>query len=102
MNNATLTTRLILLLALPFLGVAVFGVRSAWDKGNAVAVYARLRSSNTVANQLGNLVHELQRERGRSAVFIGNKGARFAVELPEQQRATDAAWQRLREILPAF
>jgi methyl-accepting chemotaxis protein len=35
------------------------------------------------------VVHELQKERGMSAGFIGSKGAKFAAELPKQRELTD-------------
>jgi methyl-accepting chemotaxis protein len=101
-RRATLTTRLTLLLTLPFLGVLGFGLRGAWEKGNTSSTYARLRASSAVLNQWGNVVHELQRERGRSAVFVGSKGARFSKEIVTQQQATDATLAKLRELLTTF
>lgn len=35
------------------------------------------------------LVHELQKERGRSSGFLNSKGAKFSVELSEQKKSTD-------------
>ena len=40
---------------------------------------------------ISRLVHELQRELGVSAVFIGSKGSQFRGELPKQRERTDAA-----------
>ncbi|MEC9483581.1 MAG: nitrate- and nitrite sensing domain-containing protein [Halomonas sp.] len=37
----------------------------------------------------GNLVHELQRERGMTAAFLGSQGKNFRAELPAQRKATD-------------
>ena len=44
---------------------------------------------NAVA--VSNLVHELQKERGLSAGFIGSQGARFGADLEKQRQRTDAA-----------
>lgn len=41
------------------------------------------------------LVHEVQRERGASAVFVGSKGERFGPEMKAQRLLTDKAHQRL-------
>ncbi|WP_350333295.1 methyl-accepting chemotaxis protein [Coralliovum pocilloporae] len=40
---------------------------------------------------LSAVVHELQKERGRSAGFIGSKGAKFSDTLPRQRGDTDKA-----------
>ena len=48
-----------------------------------------------VTNQL---VHELQKERGMSAGFIGSKGASFASALPDQRRLTDNALSELKTV----
>ncbi len=46
------------------------------------------------------LVHELQRERGSSAVYLGSNGQRFQAELETQRRATDVAYAALMTVLP--
>jgi methyl-accepting chemotaxis protein len=94
MQKLTLAVRLTLLLALPLVGVLAFGVAGGWSKYREMRAYASIRASGTVLYELGNVVHELQRERGRAAVFVGRKGAKFAQELPVQQQATDAAIAR--------
>src|SRR5437762_11034858 len=102
MQKLTLTFRLILLLSLPLLGVGVFGALGAWQKWAVARDYARLHDSNAVLGGIGNLIHELQKERGRAAVFVGRKGAKFAAELPVQQEATTAALARLQSVVAGF
>src|SRR5438045_8061145 len=91
MKKLTLSSRLILLLAFPLAGAVVFGGYAAWGKWTVAREYAQLRVNSVALGQVGNVIHELQRERGRSAVFIGRHGAKFAAELPVQQQATDGA-----------
>lgn len=43
-----------------------------------------------------------KRERGRSAVFLSSKGAKFVTELPAQQQITAAQIARLNEALKNF
>lgn len=102
MKRFTLTARLVLLLLLPLSGVAAFGMLGAWTKWKAVQTYGRLQSSTAVVGEIGNLVHELQKERGRSAVFAGSKGSKFAAELSEQQQFADAELRKLSDLLPHF
>jgi methyl-accepting chemotaxis protein len=98
----SLTWRLVLLLALPLAGALCFGLSGAWGKWQVSRNYDRMLTSTDVLGQIGNVVHELQKERGRSAVFVGSKGAKFASELAAQQRATDAELERLQKLLPGF
>jgi methyl-accepting chemotaxis protein len=45
------------------------------------------------------VVHELQKERGLSAGFIGSKGAKFVDELKKQRELTDSQQQALRKLV---
>ena len=46
-----------------------------------------------LATDLSNLVHEQQKERGASAVYLGSQGQRFATELAAQRLETDGKRQ---------
>ena len=73
-----------LLLALAFaisLGMDRFAVTREADRLAEVVELSQLG---------GALAHELQKERGMSAVFIASKGANFGAELENQRRETDA------------
>lgn len=102
MKNITLTIRLVLLLALPVAGIVYFSTRDAAEKWRTVQSYRALARSAEVLGHIGNLVHELQRERGRSAVFIGTRGARFASETTTQRQVTDSARAALQQQLVGF
>jgi len=43
------------------------------------------------------LVHELQKERGMSAGYLGSKGKKFSSELPAHQAVTDSRIKVLKE-----
>ncbi len=47
----------------------------------------------------GNLVHELQKERGASAGFTNSKGAKFAVVLSKQRESTNVKREALQAVL---
>ena len=48
------------------------------------------------------LVHELQKERGATAGFMGSKGAKFTQELDSQRKSTDGKNQALQKLLSTF
>ncbi|KZL02702.1 MULTISPECIES: methyl-accepting chemotaxis protein [unclassified Pseudovibrio] len=52
---------------------------------------AALSQLTRLSVKIGSLVHEQQKERGATALFLASKGQQFAVDLKEQRRATDTA-----------
>ncbi|MEZ5937969.1 MAG: methyl-accepting chemotaxis protein [Hyphomonadaceae bacterium] len=52
----------------------------------------------TVAPAVSALVHELQKERGLSAGFVGSSGERFGRRLAEQRETTNAALARFQSL----
>ncbi len=102
LKNLTVTTSLLLLVALPLAGLSFFGARSAYEKWSVYRDYRRLEANSAVLQQIGQTVHELQKERGRSAGFLGSKGAQFGEELRRQRLASDAAHARLDVLLEGF
>jgi hypothetical protein len=83
MNSISIRARLIGLVALLILPVlAAGGIYIGKENANA-------RDAETVgrivrfSTAVGNLVHELQKERGSTAVFVGSRGQNFGPELRE-------------------
>ena len=102
MKQTKLQTKLLLLLALPLVAALLFGSRGAWEKWQVVRECAALQTSSGVLSQFGATVHELQKERGRSAVFLESKGTMFAAELPAQRQITDRQVAKLNDSLKQF
>jgi len=102
MKNTSLATKLFLLLLLPLAAVAFFGVRSSLEKWGVYRDYVALEPNSAVLQQIGHTVHELQKERGRSAGFISSQGAQFTAELRDQRQATDGKLAELTEHLRTF
>lgn len=102
MKHAKLSTKLIVLLAVPLLALVLFGVLGAVEKWTIVRDYVRLEGNAAVMERIGTVAHELQRERGRTAVFINSKGTKFVTELPAQRQATDRRSAELQEQLATF
>ncbi len=65
------------------------------DKAHVVAETGTLAAVAPLAAELSAVVHEMQKERGSSAIFIGSKGERFGDEMRAQRKATDQARERL-------
>lgn len=102
MLRLNLGNKLALLVSIPLLGMLFFSGRSALEKWEVWKSYERLEDNSKVLIQLGEVVHQLQKERGRSSVFINSKGERMVNELPEERRTTDGQITKLQNLLKTF
>jgi methyl-accepting chemotaxis protein len=84
-----MTTKLMIVAAIPFfalLGLTGYNLLNKWADRSEMANLSELA---TGLADVSRLVHELQRERGASVVYIGSKGGQFRTELSQQRQATD-------------
>lgn len=95
----TIRTRLAIATLLPLLGLAYFAGQGLLESYHLKAEMGSVRQSTARAGKISNLVHELQKERGLSAGYLGSKGAKFANELRAQRGETD---QRLEALSAAL
>ncbi len=61
--------------------------------------YARNNEIVNIDVAISSLIHELQKERGMTASFLGSKGSKFVQELPEQRKQTDEKITHLKEYI---
>ncbi len=89
MKTLTIRAKLVLLLMVPLAGLLFYAVTSSKE------IYHEWRDAATteplveLAVAVGNLVHELQIERGSTGGFVQSKGQKFAAELPGYRAETD-------------
>ena len=90
LNSLKIKTKLLLLAGVPalaLLGITAFGALQMFDHLRDVR---HAQSLGTFVVAVGEVVHELQKERGMSAGFLSSKGSKFADRLPKQREASDA------------
>ncbi len=102
MKNLSLLVKLLLLVLAPVAGLVGFGVWGVREKYQEVASIRRLEKNSAVMDQMGEVVHELQKERGRTAGFLNGKGKVFVEELKTQRKDTDARLAVLTGLLADF
>ncbi|SIS57228.1 methyl-accepting chemotaxis protein [Neptunomonas antarctica] len=94
MKNLSFTYKLLLLIALPvfistvMLVAQVVNSYSVSGESRELAIYTELVTVNSA------LVHELQKERGATAGFLGSKGQQFSDVLNQQRRSTQKVQQQ--------
>ncbi len=99
-NNIPVAGRILIALVLPVAGLLAFGGLTLVNQGQRAGDMAAVYRLADVAPVISNLVHELQKERGASAGFIGSGGSdAFRQKLADQREATD---KRRKELLKAW
>ena len=99
-SRLSIPARIVVLCIFPALVIAFLGGRwlvHDWlllrHEQNITSIIAR-------APALSGLIHELQKERGTSAGYIGSKGREFKDELAAQRSDTDRALAIFRQTIP--
>jgi methyl-accepting chemotaxis protein len=90
-KDLKVAVRIALACALPMLlvmGFAISSLGSAWQTSSRSAEIARMAESSI---RFGDLIHELQKERGTSSGFLTSRGQTFREELPKRRAETDSA-----------
>ncbi|MCC6232726.1 MAG: nitrate- and nitrite sensing domain-containing protein [Verrucomicrobiales bacterium] len=91
-----LATRLLLMQGIPLLGLLLLAGTAIQHCLTERASLEVQRQSVAFLTSIGSLIHELQKERGRSAGFLSSGGLKFATELPQQHQATDGPLEQYR------
>ncbi|GGY08849.1 hypothetical protein GCM10007160_40270 [Litchfieldella qijiaojingensis] len=83
--------RLLLMAAIPFLGLLFFAVSDMIEKRHLLNEAETAGLLSEFSGKVGTLVHHLQRERGASAVYLASQGQEGGDALASQRRLTDEA-----------
>ena len=102
LKDVKIGTRISLSLVLPLVGLLLFSGYTAAINFKTASEMGELRELALLAPTISALVHEMQKERGASAGFIGSKGTKFTKKLPDQRKLTDARRASLSEAFQAF
>jgi methyl-accepting chemotaxis protein len=101
-KNMKIGTRIVLALVAPIVGLLLFSGFLVLEKRQIVTVMDDIQELANLAPVISDLVHELQKEHGQSAVFINSEGKAFADTLPGQRRITDKRRAELESALGSF
>ena len=92
-------SKLMLLLALPLIGLIVISTKAILTDYSNVKTLEKLNTGIQLSVVLSELVHETQKERGMTAGFLGSKGNKFKLELPNQRELTNTKIKKLKEFI---
>ncbi len=101
-TNIKISQMIMFIVAMPILVMMFFSTQTVMremEKNTSMADLGRL---TTLAVTMSNLVHEQQKERGATAVYVGSRGQRFGSELASQRQETDHKRETLENFLKDF
>ena len=102
LRQMSLKFKILLIVVLP-LGAYIYtagtGLFTGYKELNS---YNAIHELSLLSSNISNVVHELQKERGASAGFLGSKGKKFGEKLSAQRRDTDTKKNILKDSLVDF
>ncbi|TCK05294.1 nitrate- and nitrite sensing domain-containing protein [Phorcysia thermohydrogeniphila] len=91
--------RITVLTVVPLIVVLIFAYFLISESFKQVKSAESLEKGIILSTKISAVVHELQKERGRSAGFLGSGGKEFKEELREQRLLTDKAISELKAVV---
>lgn len=88
-SNLSFRKKIFTLLALPMLGFLWLSVSAIIKNVSIKNEMSTIASLTELSVAYSELVHELQKERGMTAGFLGSKGSKFGNKLKNQRQNTD-------------
>ncbi len=102
MSKLKIGNKLVLLVAVPMAGLLYFSVGDVLDSIAEVRRMTSLQEISELGVKISALVHETQKERGASALYLGSGGDKFGEELQAQHNSTDQRIVDLHAYLENF
>ncbi|MEA1972918.1 MAG: nitrate- and nitrite sensing domain-containing protein [Candidatus Cloacimonadota bacterium] len=101
-KNLKLSTKVMIITLIPIIIVIIGSASVLISQNNTVVELHKVKKLTKLAEKVSAVVHELQKERGRSAMFIGSNGTKSVSELPQQRKLTDEKAKILFTFLENF
>ena len=99
---SSIRAKLILMVTIPALALLYFAGTGVLERQAISKEMAELEALVEVSVKIGAVAHEMQKERGMSASFLGSNGVKFAAELPAQRNKTDNVLEGFQSTLSRF
>ena len=99
LNRLKIKTKLLLLAGVPALVLVILTLIGVTRLMTEIQEARHAQNIAALVTALGEVAHELQKERGMSAGFLASRGAKFADRLPGQRAASDTEIEGLHAAL---
>lgn len=101
-NNLRLMSAIMLVASLPIIMAVFFASMLIFENIQTKREMDRLAQVVEVGVQMTRVVHEQQKERGATSIFLTTEGAEFGDYLTDQRRQTDAQIAILKDMTEGF
>lgn len=101
-RNMKISQAILLVALVPIAVSVLFSAQMVWGEMRKVKDLNRLAPLTEFTVILSNLIHEQQKERGATAVFLGSNGTKFRKEVGDQRHETDKKREDLQGFLKTF
>lgn len=93
-----LSTQIIAILLMPLCALTGLGLRDVWERYRVYEQGAAFEQLSALGVYFGDLIHEYQKERGRTAPYLGAQSG-FLSELRQQKATTDGQLKACKTFL---
>src|SRR3989338_1351655 len=101
-SKLSISNKIFLIMSLPLVVILYFGISGILKQTVTLMELAGLKQLSELTIKITSYVHECQKERGASGVFLGSKGTKFAQEVSDYRNLTDAKRAELDALLTGF
>jgi len=102
-HNSTLTKiKLVLLFFIPFFISLSISLQRITEHQQYADKILRIEKEVHLSIHISTLIHELQKERGASGIYLSSRGEKFSKELTKQRNKTDDAYAQLSIHIASF
>ncbi|MCW8838646.1 MAG: nitrate- and nitrite sensing domain-containing protein [Thiovulaceae bacterium] len=98
-DKMTIRAKLIFLSIVVLSVITLFSVKNAYDTWSEHENIKETASLIKLSVKMSAVLHELQKERGASAGFLGSKGTKFVDILPKQHASSDIKIKELKSYI---
>lgn len=102
LDNLKIRGKITVMLVFPLVALLYFSSQGVLERYHVAEDMGDLQRLSDMAVRISALVHETQKERGRTAGYLGGKGKKFVAELPAQRNDTDKKIAALKSFLNDF
>jgi methyl-accepting chemotaxis protein len=81
--------------------IAVFSIKISYETWDSYNNFKETEALVNLSVKMSAVLHEMQKERGASAGFLGSKGTKFVDILPKQHQSTDIKIKELKRYIGA-
>ncbi len=101
-RDFSVRAKLAVMLLVPMIALMYFALTQTNANYKLYSEQGRLQALIQISSQATLLVHELQKERGMTASFVGSQGKSFSSRLQEQRKVVDAELEKWNAVYLAF